>query len=241
MDVQKRLLVWGYDLGSSGADGIIGPITEAALKEFQKLMGVAPTGKVGTWVWSKLQGNPAIDKPVDPIPTLSDIPNDPADANLLKGKKRPLYVMKVLMELGWKDFQAAAMVGNLMRESYPDLRSNVWGDWMIGKKIVKAGTTGATPTAFGIGQWRNDRLDNLKKFAKDNKRHLEDIDIQARFVDWELRNSEKYSGNLLKASTNLTEAMRAGIGFERPRGYTRARPENGDGWAQRMEFAQSLL
>lgn len=238
-EIQERLIAWGYDLGSAGADGVIGPITKAAIQEFQKKMGVTTTGVVGKWLWKKLQETPTVVKE-EPKPEPVD-PDAPFDPNKLKGKDRPLYVKKVLMSLGWTDFQAAAMVGNLMRESYPDLRSNVWGDWMIGKKIVPAGTKGAAPTAFGIGQWRGSRLEHLKNFAESNKKHIEDLDVQARFVDWELRNTEKVAGKMLVASTNLVEALRAGISFERPKGWTLKNPENGDGWAARMKFAQSLL
>jgi len=37
------------------------------------------------------------------------------DPNTLKGRDRPLYVKKVLESLGWKDYQAAAMVGQFMQ------------------------------------------------------------------------------------------------------------------------------
>ena len=158
--------------------------------------------------------------------------------NTLKGKKRPLYVKKVLVDLGWKDFQAAAMVGQFMQESYNDLRCNVWGD---------------NHSAFGIAQWRDyydkttgvhtpGRLTDLLKFANDLKKPLDDLDTQVRFADWELRKgSEKAVGKRLAAAKNIDEALEAAIGFERPRGYTPATPRNGDGWSKREAFAKSLL
>ena len=57
------------------------------------------------------------------------------DPNKLKGRDRPLYAKKVLQDLGWKDYQAAAMVGQFMQESYTDLRTNVWSD-KIGRAHV---------------------------------------------------------------------------------------------------------
>ena len=45
--------------------------------------------------------------------------------NDLVGKARPLYVKNILVNLGWEDFQAAALVGNYMKESDPDLKTTV--------------------------------------------------------------------------------------------------------------------
>lgn len=42
--LQKKLKDLGYDLGAPGVDGIFGPITEAALKKYQKDMGLAVDG-----------------------------------------------------------------------------------------------------------------------------------------------------------------------------------------------------
>ena len=45
--LQERLIEAGYDLGKSGADGIFGPITEAAIKEFQESAGLVVDGIYG--------------------------------------------------------------------------------------------------------------------------------------------------------------------------------------------------
>ena len=160
------------------------------------------------------------------------------DSNTLKGRARPLYVKKVLMDLGWKDFQAAAMVGQFMQESYTDLRCNVWGD---------------KHTAFGIAQWRDyydkktgahspGRLTDLANFALSLNKSIGDLDTQARFVDWELtKGSEKNLGKLLKNTKNIDEALLIAVGYERPRGYTKEHPENGDGFANRCKYAKSLM
>ena len=176
--------------------------------------------------------NTVVEKVAPPVPVVE------IDANTLKGRDRPLYAKKVLMELGWKDYQAAAMVGQFMQESYADLRTNVWGD----KK-----------TAFGIGQWRDNydrttgvhspgRLTDLLQFANDRKRPIDDLDTQIRFADWELRKgSEKGVGKRLAAAKNIDEALEAAIGYERPRGYSLDNPRNGHGWSNREKFAKSLL
>jgi hypothetical protein len=162
---------------------------------------------------------------------------DTIDPNTLKGIDRPLYVKKVLMDLGWKDFQAAAMCGQFMQESYTDLRTNVWGD---------------KHTAYGIGQWRDNydkktgihspgRLSDLARFALELGKPVNDLDTQARFVDWELNNTQKNVGYLLKKTKNIDEALKVAIGYEHPRGYTKEHPENGDGFANRCKYAKSLM
>ena len=160
------------------------------------------------------------------------------DPNTLKGRDRPLYIKSVLQSLGWKDYQAAAMVGQFMQESYTDCRTNVWGD---------------KHTAFGIAQWRDyfdkatgvhspGRLTDLANFALSLNKSMSDIDTQARFVDWELtKGTMKNVGKKLKVARNIDEALLVAIGYERPRGYTDAAPQNGDGFANRCKYAKSLL
>jgi Phage tail lysozyme len=160
------------------------------------------------------------------------------DPNTLKGKDRPLYIKKVLMDLGWKDYQAAAMTGQSMQESYTDCRTDVWGD---------------KHTAYGICQWRDNydkatgkfspgRLTDLANFAVSTNQPMSSIKTQAEFINWELtKGSQKNVGTALKKTKNIDEALLVAIGFERPRGYTKEHPENGDGFANRSKYAKSLM
>jgi hypothetical protein len=222
-EIQTQLKNKGYDPGP--IDGDLGPKTLNAIKAYlsaNMTPMVEKTKEVAKTVVEKVAP--------PPVATI--------DANVLKGRDRPLYAKKVLMELGWKDYQAAAMVGQFMQESYADLRTNVWGD---------------QKTAFGIGQWRDNydrktgvhspgRLTDLLQFANDRKKPIDDLDTQIRFADWELRKgSEKAVGKLLAASKNIDEALEAAIGYERPAGYKRDNPRAGHGWTNRERFAKGLL
>lgn len=149
-----------------------------------------------------------------------------SDPNKLQGRDRPGYAKWKLQYLGWKDFQAAAIVGNLMQESFSSLRTDIWGD---------AGT------AYGIAQWRHGRLEKLKMFAANRNKPLDDLETQVEYVDWELRNSEKDTGNRLANTTNIDEALEVAIAYERPRGYTRDNPKNGSGYNSRAAYAKSLM
>lgn len=54
--LQKLLIGYGYDVGSTGADGIFGAATENAVTCFQEDMGLTADGIVGTQTWNKLLG-----------------------------------------------------------------------------------------------------------------------------------------------------------------------------------------
>jgi hypothetical protein len=238
-EIQTLLKNKGYDPGP--IDGDLGSKTLAAMKAYLSATSKSSTSFAVQLSKDSIQkfqeqvketAKTAIEK-VAPPPAPPQI-----DANTLKGRDRPLYAMKVLMELGWKDYQAAAMVGQFMQESYADLRTNVWGD---------------AKTAFGIAQWRDNydrktgkhspgRLTDLLKFASDRKKPIDDLDTQIRFADWELRQgSEKAVGKRLAAAKNIDEALEAAIGYERPAGWKRDNPRAGHGWAQREKFAKGLL
>lgn len=222
-EIQTLLKKKGFDPGP--IDGDMGPKTLSAIRLYlaAKTPDLLPNKEVVKSVVEKI---------------IPPTPEPQIDANTLKGKDRPLYAKKVLMELGWKDYQAAALVGQFMQESYSDLRTNVWGD----KK-----------TAFGIAQWRDNydkvtgvhtpgRLTDLLSFANERKKPIDDLDTQVRFADWELKKgSEKAVGKLLAASKNIDEALEAAIGYERPVGYKRDNPRAGHGFARREAFAKSLL
>ena len=228
-EIQKFLKDKLFDPGA--IDGDFGVKSYTALKNYfnatKNVVGPTAINKIGE------ASKAAVAKILPPKPVEPEF-----DANTLKGKERPLYAKKVLMDLGWKDYQAAAMVGQFMQESYSDLRTNVWGD---------------KRTAFGIAQWRDNydkatgvhtpgRLTDLLSFANDRKKPIDDLDTQVRFVDWELRKgSEKGTGKRLSASKNIDEALEVAIGYERPAGYKIDNPRAGHGWSRREEFAKSLL
>ena len=53
-DVQKRLHALGYELGSEGVDGFLGPRTQRALKAFQQERGLLADGVLGANSWREL-------------------------------------------------------------------------------------------------------------------------------------------------------------------------------------------
>lgn len=54
--LQLLLIGYGFECGSCGADASLGKATEAAVKKYQKEMGLAADGCVGSKTWSVLLG-----------------------------------------------------------------------------------------------------------------------------------------------------------------------------------------
>jgi hypothetical protein len=112
--------------------------------------------------------------------------------------------MDVLVSMGWSPHHAAAAVGNYQQESGKDLNPQAYN---------------AKEGAFGIGQWRGDRLENLKQFAGTDDLDNIDLHTQLRFGDWETKNTEKAAGDAFFATGDA--ASGAGVWdskFERSSG-----------------------
>ncbi|CAB3715227.1 hypothetical protein CEY09_30895 [Achromobacter marplatensis] len=95
-------------------------------------------------------------------------------------------------KMGWSRAQAVGIVNNLQAESGGKLDHRAVGD---------------NGTAFGVAQWRNERVDMFKQvmgvaLAESTR------DQQYAFVDWELRNTHKGAGDKLKAAKTVEDASR---------------------------------
>ncbi len=134
------------------------------------------------------------------------------------------YAFNWLVKRGYQPHQAAGIVGNFVQES----------------GVRPAGVVGDNGTAFGVAQWRGDRLAGLKSFAAAQGADWQNLDTQLAYADWELKNTEKRAGDLLRAATDVQGATRAMMGFERPQGFTWATPEAGHGWENRINAARRI-
>lgn len=137
---------------------------------------------------------------------------------------RATAALSFFMGRGYTKEQAAGIVGNLLQES----------------GLRPSGAVGDNGTAFGIAQWRGERLTKLKRFASANGRDWQDLETQLGFVDSELQQDEPAAYAALKAAKTVDEATAAFIGFERPRGWTPANPRGGHGWANRLGYAAKV-
>lgn len=134
------------------------------------------------------------------------------------------YAMRRLMSKGWAPHQAAGIVGNLIEES--GLRAS--------------GAVGDNGTAFGIAQWRGDRLSNLKNYAASKGKPWTDFDAQLDFVDHELNGAERSAGARIRAATTVTGAAEGMIMFERPLGSNNG-ARNAHNYAGRVKSSQAAM
>lgn len=95
-------------------------------------------------------------------------------------------------KMGWSRAQAVGIVNNLQAESGGKLDHRAVGD---------------NGTAFGVAQWRNERVDMFKQ-VMGVALSQSTRDQQYAFVDWELRNTHKAAGDKLKAAKSVEDASR---------------------------------
>lgn len=126
------------------------------------------------------------------------------------------FAFNYFKQQGWSDYQAAAIVGNLLGES--GLDTNVYGD---------------NKNAYGIAQWHANRQAQFQKLYGRSIKGSS-LEQQLGFVNWELLNTERNAGTRLLNSSNLSQATYAVM-----RGYER--PLNDSSFGTRLKNATSVL
>ena len=120
-----------------------------------------------------------------------------------------LSVTKKLIDMGWSPQQAAGITGSLQQESG-----------------LNPAAVNPKSGAYGIGQWLSkDRIANFKS-VMGKELVGSTLDEQLAFQQWELNNTEKRSGDMLKAAKTAADAAAIhSLQFERP-GDNEAHVEN---------------
>ncbi|MES0134512.1 phage tail tape measure protein [Mesorhizobium sp. M0016] len=114
--------------------------------------------------------------------------------------------MKQFIQMGYSQAAASGLVGNFITES--GLNPGATGD--VSDKTGR-------PTAFGKGQWRFDRWDNLQTFAAGQHGSPYDSSIQNQFADQELKTKFPQVYAALMAAKTPEEAARIVMnGYEKP-------------------------
>jgi hypothetical protein len=115
-------------------------------------------------------------------------------------RNAPEWAIALYESLGWSHIQAVALTANLMWESGGNRFNTIHFD-------TKGG---------GAGQWIDSRFKDLTYFATRRNKKWNDPETQLLFLDWELHNTERRAGILLKACENIEEAIAACIKIWRP-------------------------
>lgn len=120
---------------------------------------------------------------------------------------RERAAMDYYISRGFTPAQAAGIVGNLVNESGLSTRAVNRGDGRDGSDSI------------GVAQWNSTRAENLRRFAAEQGRSVEDFNTQLEFVIRELNTTESRANTLLRQATTPTEAAVAFSNFERYAGY----------------------
>ena len=141
----------------------------------------------------------------------------------------------MLRNMGYSNPNArAGMIGNFAHESMN-----------FSPSVLNGKIMGDNGTAFGLAQWRGDRLDNLKNFLSSSGLPTNSLAGQVAFAGTELPNSYKKSYDRTMAATTPAEATAAMLGFERPAGYKTfaktGNPTGVAGWADRLASANQAF
>ena len=111
---------------------------------------------------------------------------------------------RMFKDLGYSDVVTSALIGNMMEESYPDVRPTAFNKNENAFGILQWRDTSGTNDA-GVS-WNSPRIQWLKAFAKQKNLDPEDIHTQVLFTDWELKNKFKGAYDKLWRTDDLAEA-----------------------------------
>ena len=126
--------------------------------------------------------------------------------------------------LGYSPPQAAALAGNAMAESGGS--TSILGD--KGK-------------ALGIFQWHPDRQARLFDYAKSQGLDPKSEQAQLGFFDWELKNTERRAGEMLRSAQTPEQAQAAVLASLRPQGFRMSDPTQSHNYAGRLKNTLALL
>jgi hypothetical protein len=132
---------------------------------------------------------------------------------------------QLLVQMGYQPHHAAGIVGNLMQES---------------TNAVDPTSLGDKGRAFGIAQWRDSRRQDLHRFAAKGGMNPNSLETQVRFLDNELRTTERPTLDAINRSSTPEEAASAFLGFERPTGYSQRNPQLAAGYNARLSNAANF-
>lgn len=134
----------------------------------------------------------------DPVKASMDAAKDAITPNWLKSKPKAELTpdakdaIEKFEKMGWSRSQAIGIVNNLQAESGGKLDHRAIGD---------------SGTAFGVAQWRNERVEMFKRIMGVDIMNAT-RDQQYAFVDWELRNTHKAAGDRLRNASSVEQASR---------------------------------
>lgn len=202
--MQIGLVILGYELPRHGVDGLFGPETANAVRNFtsdndlqmndDELTVASPEmiKKLKEKLLSKGLKSEDLEKYV----------NRPIEYDGSMGERTDgIMIAKYLMSKGYTKSQASGIAGNLYVESG-----------------YKTGALGDSGTSYGLAQWHKSRWQRLMDFCDQEGLDPSKSESQLIYLDWELRNQEKRAfRELMKTDTPYDSVYVFAKYYERPR------------------------
>jgi|SRR5947209_8394283 len=132
---------------------------------------------------------------------LKDNPNkapslgNAAVTGLKFGTQAPYLMRRLMSDFDLKDFQAAAIVGNIAFET-------------AGFSAVQEMATAAGRGGFGYLQWSGESRERFEQFVKDNKLDPATIEANYAFLKHEMETIAQNAVKAVKAATTIEDATR---------------------------------
>jgi len=187
-DIQIALQFLKYSLPEYGVDGLYGPETENAVKEFQKDNDLSASGIVDKETLQKIYDSLVENKFSDS--DLSSIEKTYGFDTSNKGEiGNAKDVIDFFTNKGLTKEQSAGIAANIERES--SYNPNAVGD---------------SKTSFGIAQWHKERGQNMIEWTKSNGFEPNSMEGQLEYMWHELTGDYKNVLNQLKNTSTAQEA-----------------------------------
>ena len=196
----------GAALGLGAAGGAAVGVAGAAA--VRAAGGASPSGSTGSTQGSGTSQNPAatqtqtnsgVTPSSGPTSSIGNTGGRPyqQDARPVSGNAATQEAMQFFQSKGWTKEQAAGIVGNLQTES-----GNFAPDVISGRRKGDGGK------AVGVAQWHPPRQANFQRIMG---KPVEGSSLQEQleFVNWELNNTEKRAGNILRTMSDAAQAAEA--------------------------------
>lgn len=189
LDVQNSLVRHGFNPGP--IDNILGPKTRQALIAFEKATGLPETGSMAE-------------------ATLARLGQETPPQAIVAPRGESQWAISFLESLGWPKLVATAIVAHLMWESGGNTTIiwNAHGDKGRDGKFH----------SHAAPQWndRHGRWQKYQAFAESRGAAWDNRESQLRYLDHELRTTEKTVAKQLREAPTLEDAVKVGLKFWRP-------------------------
>jgi len=129
-------------------------------------------------------------------------------------------------QLGYTPLQTSGMIGRLVNESGSGLHT---------------GSVGDSGISHNIGQWNGQRWTDFQNFVKSTGQDPNNVTTGVNFIDWELKNKETTAANLLKNAKTPEDAAKAGMAYERPKGWSLNDPSSGSAYDNTVKDTNNIF